>query len=860
MTCDLNDLDHYRTYTLHVRAYDEKGNITLLDPGTSKVTIRTVDTQKPTYTSNLALSFGSGSAQLDWSAATDDQYATEPTAQILYQVYRKATTNFANLLNPATDGDLLGETPNRSWTDLGPFASGENYYYTTCATDASGNRKCDGNFKMVKIPDLIAPVIDTFTTTKTATNKTWRLNWTAHDLITNGTKLVYTIKAKASTDATYLVQDTDENILIQEGGSTLLDNLIGPQNTDTYMHYLLIVADEAGNKVSKQLSVYSQNRMVLTSMRSGEGPLSGSKTVFVVGDGFHSSTTVKIGNASCTSVSIITPKHLTCVTPSNSAGFYTATVTNSDGSSASKADAYKYCTPGTDCTNVCNLPPATGWDTGQPFAKTIGRGGSATLPYIICNAAQLQNVSTVGTNKYFELGDNIDLSSYNSNNWVPISSLNVGDGGFIGNFNGKGYAISNLTYNVPGRTTPYGLFFRLGTGSKTENMGLLNFNITAGNYVGALNGCSNNATGIITQDIVVQGNVTGSERVGGMSGEFMGTSYRLSVTGNVNGIFYVGGIAGEKRYGGTDLSFSGTVTSNPTSGQREGHVGGIYGYTDGISSTLSNMTANATVTAGSWIYYRVAGLLGTAHNLSVTNSSFYGTVTCDSQCAGISGVSSGTAATYDNLTNYGTIIGHNQIGGIVGNAAQMVLQNSKNFGNVSGSDTNGNVGGIAGFIQGSSDTVISSLRTSTNSGTVTAAGPNAGGLVGQANRFEIISSSNSGNVNGINETGGLIGRYSTNTKGLSITGSFNTGKVTNSGQNVGGVIGWADRGSQRFRFHHNFYNLHEQLGIGQSRKHRYGMDWRLRRSGLLQHENEQKLCDRRRHRRHRHRRLRRSDP
>jgi len=99
-TCRIDGLEAYRTYNLHVRAYDANNNVTVLDPFTSSARKRTTDTTAPTFTSNLSLSFADGAFSLAWAAATDNQSSSEVGASIRYRLYRKDTTNFNNLLDP----------------------------------------------------------------------------------------------------------------------------------------------------------------------------------------------------------------------------------------------------------------------------------------------------------------------------------------------------------------------------------------------------------------------------------------------------------------------------------------------------------------------------------------------------------------------------------------------------------------------------------------------------------------------------------------------------------------------------------------------------------------------------------------
>lgn len=103
--------------------------------------------------------------------------------------------------------------------------------------------------------------------------------------------------------------------------------------------------------------------------------------------------------------------------------------------------------------NRASLDSGLGYTGSSYFA---GGDGSSSNPYIInkpinmYNLAWLQYLGFFNQNKdgayrqvYFALGDNFDMTSTSSNNWTlpPIGTETYP---FIGNFDGKGYTVSNL--------------------------------------------------------------------------------------------------------------------------------------------------------------------------------------------------------------------------------------------------------------------------------------------------------------------------------------------------------------------------------------------------------------------------------
>ena len=87
------------------------------------------------------------------------------------------------------------------------------------------------------------------------------------------------------------------------------------------------------------------------------------------------------------------------------------------------------------------------WSAYKASRYESGSGTSAD-PYIIKTAEQLAYLAaqvTSGKDKTacFQLGANIDLGSHY---WIPIGNLSTGNGNnFAGTFDGKGYAICNMT-------------------------------------------------------------------------------------------------------------------------------------------------------------------------------------------------------------------------------------------------------------------------------------------------------------------------------------------------------------------------------------------------------------------------------
>lgn len=767
-SCTVTGLDPFRTYRFHVRAYDLAGNATILDPQTRSTSKKASDTTPPAFSSNLALAFGEGKANLSWAPATDNQYASEPGATITYLLYRKTASGFSDGIHPATDGELITETPGTVYADNKDFVSGTRYYYAVCAKDGAGNVTCDGNIKPITTPDLIPPVIATFTTTKTADAKTWSLNWTVSDNVAG--PLLIKVRQSLSANGPGTVSDSDSTI-VSGYDLTTLANVSGPLNSDTYVNYQLSVEDDAGNVTSQTVSVLSLNKIQVTSVQSTEGPTSGGTVLVINGDGFHTSSTVKLGTSPCSGVQAVSRKIILCTTPASSAqSAVDVTVTNSDGSIGKLVEAYTYCIEA-NCTKLCNTP--TVW--GQNFA---GGDGSTFAPFIICNDVHLNAVRSYGHGKTFQLGDNVDLGTYSNNDFLPIFTHT--DNVAYLNLDGKGYVIANYHYAAPPLQDFVGLFTRLGGGYNISNLGLVNVDVSGNSYVGGLLGYvwageTNKLDRIfVTGDVHGEGNYVGG--IAGQSNIQMLNSYS---TATVSGKIFVGGLAGEHWGTMFNTYATGDITAAGIVGDHRCHVGGLAGSLRGNGQTLVGPYSTGIVTCSATGNNYNGGLFGAGDNFSLKDCYTTGDVVGTSQTGGLVGAYS--SGTIDNCHTTGKVTGEAYVGGLIGVMSTGTVKNSHSTGLVTCSGDR--CGGALG--QGTSLTVDHVYSTSKVAGTT----DHIGGLIGLAGSSTIKDSYAKGEVSGRGAVGGMLGNSGS---GNDVLRCYATGKVTALGSGVGGLIGNQD--------------------------------------------------------------------
>ncbi len=158
--------------------------------------------------------------------------------------------------------------------------------------------------------------------------------------------------------------------------------------------------------------------------------------------------------------------------------------------------------------------------------------------HIIKNANDMMKLHQY-PNANFKLAGNIDMSAYSSGKgWEPVKS-------FTGNFDGRGYTISNLTIKRP--TESYiGLFGDIEDGG-VKNVIFKNPNVIGEDYTGILAGTM---AGQVSNVIVKSGNVNGADKVGGLIGAHQGDISMCKVELDiVSGQENVGGVVGTFNFG-----------------------------------------------------------------------------------------------------------------------------------------------------------------------------------------------------------------------------------------------------------------------------------------------------------------------
>jgi hypothetical protein len=282
------------------------------------------------------------------------------------------------------------------------------------------------------------------------------------------------------------------------------------------------------------------------------------------------------------------------------------------------------------------------------YAKYSGGTGDANDPYQIATAEDLMLLGETpdDCDKHFILTADIDLDPNLPGRKVfDRAVINH----FTGTFDGGGHTISHLT-NKSGWV---GLFGALASNAEVRKLGMVDVDITGSERVGGL-ACSNWGS---VSECYSTGCVTGQWYVGGLVGINNGSVSRCHSRSSVSGFESVGGLVGHNSGIMSECDSTGVVGGNS-------YVGGLVGGNGG--SVVSSYTA-CHVTGDSY----VGGLVGS--NGGEVRECYPGTIrNCYSRSVVIGADYVGGVAGYvlgdvTQCYSAGTVTGATQnIGGLVG--------------------------------------------------------------------------------------------------------------------------------------------------------------------------------------------------
>lgn len=374
----------------------------------------------------------------------------------------------------------------------------------------------------------------------------------------------------------------------------------------------------------------------------------------------------------------------------------------------------------TNDADVCRDPRLS----ASSFASGMGYPGS---PLTVCTKDQLNLLRTSFTTyKETSIDLLVDID-YNMASIQPIGDPLQNAGGsstelygrgataFVPMFNGNGHKISNFMIDckTPAGTAPnndVGFFRRI----ENAVIGNLTFNnammmCDGGTNIGVVAGKVDNTSTTNFENIRVHGHAEGSQNIGGLIGNHIGTGAgsinvtNVHVKGDFGGTAYIGGLIGNTSSGSsstmTQVSFNGSLYGHQNGGgptPTSTFVGGLIGYS---TTTAGTMTINEAVVIAGRIEGSMynGGLIGKAINTDINNAYAQ---------------SSLRSSNYTDGTTYFT-----RTGGAIGYASGSNLTNVlalQTVKSVNKSPTDATLGGLVG--EGVSTACIGSYYDGTHDG------------------------------------------------------------------------------------------------------------------------------------------------
>lgn len=310
-----------------------------------------------------------------------------------------------------------------------------------------------------------------------------------------------------------------------------------------------------------------------------------------------------------------------------------------------------------------------------------------------------------------------------------------------------------------------------------------------------------------------EGSVTGAKYVGGIVGSIESSKPTGVMSATMSNLVNkgtitstgdcAGGIAGQalgrykESYGDDDymyLDFSDCENTGLVSGKN--YIGGIFGYGGEYVRSVTACTNSVDIVGENY----VGGYAGYANNATLSNMNNVNKITGKGYVGGIAGLAGKVQNCKNNgqIVSLGTILESSAnmyyVGGIAGSCQGAVK--CENSVDITVDLAGSRVGGIAGAIVGSG-----SIENCVNTGKITAEQcDRVGGIVGyiylRGNRT-IKGNTNEADVSGATCVGGMAGSIESKMaeSGYNYTATFsdctNTGKITASGNYVGGIAGQA---------------------------------------------------------------------
>lgn len=424
-------------------------------------------------------------------------------------------------------------------------------------------------------------------------------------------------------------------------------------------------------------------------------------------------------------------------------------------------------------------------DSSAARSAVYATGDGVATPYAICTSAQFNNIRLNPTAN-FALKNDLDMQN------VPFTPI---PNTFRGTLDGGDFTIKRLyIYDLSSNDT--GIFKGLRDGAVIQNFTLESANVTGPSVVGIVAGRIL-GTGATIQNLTISGRVAASTNwIGGVVA-YVDNGVPLTISNvdvsltSLTGQNYAGGVLGGSHTTAGAISISDAQVSGSLT-ITNGYLGGIAGFVQSPTLTLSDVHSTASVTNNGGVADNyIGGILGATSNAS------------------------GAGINIDDCSSSGTVSASGSyVGGVAGRFTGTKIWNCEVTGAIVGDSSSraiSFVGGLAGWTNANDTDVYQSNVKVDISITGATAGTYYGGLFGSfiGTRIEdshargdtanslpgtISITCGDGATTGSDQIGGAIGRvYVNNGNTTTIANSTADINITHDGYNtnayVGGYVG-----------------------------------------------------------------------
>lgn len=277
--------------------------------------------------------------------------------------------------------------------------------------------------------------------------------------------------------------------------------------------------------------------------------------------------------------------------------------------------------------------------TSQSFAYSGTGSGTSGDPYEISTCAQFQEMNG-NLSAYYQQNNDIDCTG------VSFSPIGTTDNAFTGTFDGKNFAINNIT--ITSNASTVGVFGNTN-GATIRNVRLVNGTVTgngASATVGTLIGINSANTTVLHASSNLTLVTSGSQYVGGLIGwsnasmTIQKSFYSGTIQSNSSAAVVGGLVSGVS---GSGNSISDSYTSGTIAGSGNGYKGAL------VALVYSQITITNSYTSASITFS------GTGYGGGLVGGLFAGSVTHSFSAATIAGSTSFLRAMYGTgtITNTG---------------------------------------------------------------------------------------------------------------------------------------------------------------------------------------------------------------